>query len=37
VTPVRVVEHRFLARDCPLCQKRWVASAALEVWPKSPL
>lgn len=29
VTPLRVVEHRFLARTCPLCQKRWVASAAL--------
>ncbi len=29
MTPLRVVEHRFLARDCPLCQKRWVASAAL--------
>lgn len=28
-TPLRVVEHRFLARTCPLCGKRWVASAAL--------
>ena len=29
MTPLRVVEHRFLARDCPLCQKRWVAPCAL--------
>ena len=28
-TPLRVVEHRFLARDCPLCRKRWVAPCAL--------
>ena len=29
VIPLRVVEHRFLAQVCPLCRKRWVASANL--------
>ena len=30
MTPLRVVEHRFLAQVCPLCQKRWVAPADLD-------
>lgn len=29
VIPLRVIEHRFLAQVCPLCRKRWVASADL--------
>lgn len=29
ITPLRVVEHRFMAQVCPLCRKRWVASADL--------
>jgi len=29
VTPLRVVEQRFLARDCPMGRKRWVAPCAL--------
>ena len=29
VVPVQVVEHVFIARECPLCRKRWVAKVAL--------